>query len=363
MMIADGGPMLWWTRPDEEATAGVRTGDPLGLRVFVRHLGGRISPALTRSSMQVWGFGLLALGVRVAGGGVGGERRLLRWQRLLALAAVAEEPDEPVWSLGGVVRARRLLEEGQPVPLDQPLLAHERSAGLWGGYARAARMYRLLEPGKGPYGHVVSRHGQRLAAATATALGRRSDTLTQAVDDDEVDVQDLGLSFAGEPQTQADRLGSALRVADRQAGYRLAGIWPQLDHIESPRPGLLDTSELRNADQRDAVTAAASVAGLLEQVETAFRSDDATLLEPGLARHPAFEHASRAGYDLEYDPVQDALKPGGAEALENLWTVHTQRYPHTGRWARDEEPDEWDDTVPDYGLDAVLALHAQGVQL
>jgi hypothetical protein len=166
---------LLWSALDVEGAEGARSGDPLGLRVLIRHLGGRISPALTRSSSRVWGFGLLALGVRLAGPRGEAERRFLRWQRLLVLAAAfeARQLDGEVdagWRVGGIARATRMVEQSTTVRLDRPLLAHERSSGLWGGFARACRMYGIVTHGRLGSGVTCTAPGNRLADATRSAL-------------------------------------------------------------------------------------------------------------------------------------------------------------------------------------------------
>ena len=357
------GSSLAWTAAGELEGSGARTGDPLGLRVFVRHLGGRISPALTLASTQAWGFGLLALGLRLAGNGVDAERQLLRWQRLMVLAAVHESPDRPLWTIGGVSRARDVVEADAPVRLDRPLLAHERAAGLWGGYARASRMYGIIRPGARGGGHVLTPHGDGLASATARALGSRSDRLRRALTNDEIDLGKLDLRFKTSHKPQLDRLGIALRTADARQGGRLAGLWPQLEGLDPRSPGDIDLTQLRNADQRDAVDAASHVADLVERVETAFRTGDPNQVAPGLAAHPGFDHAEQRGYDPEYGPVRAALARGGEAALEALWTVHRARYPRGGAWNPAQEQGQWSKTAPDFGLHAVTALYSQGVRL
>ena len=271
---------LAWTDVQEDEWSGVRTGDPLGLRVFVRHLGGRISPALTRGSTKVWGFGLLTLGLRLAGSGADTDRQLLRWQRLMVLAAVHQSPDKPPWTRGGVTHAREMVQADAPVTLDRALLAHERSAGLWGGYARASAMYGLIRPNSRSRGHVLTPHGEDLASSTARALGSRSDRLQRALTSDKIDLAKLGLHFTTPHKPQLDRLGDALRTADAELGGRLAGLWPQLAGLEHGSPGEIDLTRLHNADQRVALDAAIHVADLVERVETAFRMRDPDQLEP-----------------------------------------------------------------------------------
>jgi hypothetical protein len=355
---------LAWSAAGEFEGAGPQTGDPLGLRVFIRHLGARISPALTRASTKVWGFGLLALGLRVAGGGVGADRRFLRWQRLMVLAAVHQSVDNPPWILGGVEGARTMVRAGTPVHLDRSLLAHERAAGLWGGYARASAMYEIIRSGPRGGGHGLTAHGDDLASATARALGSRSDRLQRLLTADEVDLGKLRLHFTTRHEPQLERLSDALRASDTKLGGRLAGLWQQLEGLDRRSPGDVDLTVLSNADQRDAIEAVRDVADLVEQVETAFRAGIPDGFDQRLATHPGFDHADAAGYDLEYEPVRAALMRGGGACLDALWAVHAGRYPSAGAWDRGQEQVPWSEkVVPDFGLDAVTALYAQGVQL
>ena len=367
-MIDGAGPVLAWTRPQDPEAFGARTGDPLGLRVFVRHLAGRISPALTRSCGEVWGFGLLALGLQVVGNGMDAERRFLRWQRLLVLAAIHEDAEEPGWRTGGVQRAQAHLAGTGAVSLDRELLTHERAAGIWGGYARASQIYGLIQQvgsGTGPGASMTTTTGDLLAGATRNALGApslaRLSKLLSAPG--EVDLQQLGLTFAEVSRTQIHHLSTAMGASDRRLGGRLTGLWQQLGEMDTPHLGGLDPEQLKDADQRLAVEHATAVADLVEQVEDAFRSEDAERLSAGLTAHPGFDFAEEAGYGLEYGPVRAALAEGGQAALAALWKVHEQRHPQSGRWPRDEAITSWADTVPDLGLDAPVALHRQGVRL
>jgi hypothetical protein len=367
-VFEDAGPLLAWTRPQDPEAFGSRTGDPLGLRVFVRHLAGRISPALTRSCTDVWGFGLLALGLHVAGHGVDAERRFLRWQRLLIFAAVHEDFAAPGWRTGGTQRAKTYLAGSEAVSLDRVLLTHERAAGIWGGYARASRIYGLIRQvaqGTGPGAYVTTSAGDLLAGATRAALDAPSVArLSKLVSmGSEVDLQQLGLTFPEVSGTQIRHLSAAVRANDQRHGGRLIGLWPQLDGIDTPQPSELDPATLANADQRLAVEHATAMSDLVEQVENAFRSEDALRLPPGLASHPGFEYAKEAGYGLEYEPVRRALADGGQGALAALWSLHQQRHPQDGRWPRDEPIASWANTVPDFGLDAPLTLYRQGVRL
>jgi hypothetical protein len=365
------GTTLVWSELDEDPFEGARSGDPLGLRVLVRHLGGRISPGLTRRSMQVWGFGLLVLGVRLAGHGPGAERRFLRWQRLLALAAAHEEfhsGDESAWTTGGIELARRLVSESAQVPLGRPLLTHERSAGIWGGYARPARMYGLLWPGRLGDKLWLTERGDELATATQTALGIASVNRHAATVDDRDDVRaDLDafpLSFGDPSQRMITVLSRAVRTIDKQqSGGRLAALWPHLADLDEPDPRQLALTRLDHAEQRLLIADASSVAELVEQVETAFRAKDPAGFSLDLAEHPAFDLARTYGYADEFEAVRAALVAGDGGVLERLWKVHTERHARAGRWREDEEVEPWSKAVPDFGLDAVTSLHQQGVRL
>jgi hypothetical protein len=357
---------LAWSAYDPSFEEGARTGDPLGLRVYLRHLGERISPGLTRATRNVWGFGLLALGLQVAGDSRDAELRFLRWQRLLVLSAAHQEHvyrQKAKWTVGGIDAARRLVQrDGSNVPLDRPLLAHERSSGLWGSYSPAARRYGLVL-GRLGRDAVLTGRGGELATRTASALGRRALTLAGAVNPSakKVDLARQHISLNGVPPQVLEELARSMRVADRHAGARLVGLWGQLGGVPRPHPRHLDPALLLNQDQAAAVRAVVAAADLVEQVEASFRQGDTRALKVGLARHEAFEHARSDGYEPEYGPVAAALAPGQGKALEALWKVHADRHPTIGRWRREEAPPDWEE--PDFGLEAPLALYRQGLRL
>jgi hypothetical protein len=364
---------LLWSALDVEGAEGARSGDPLGLRVLIRHLGGRISPALTRSSSRVWGFGLLALGVRLAGPRGEAERRFLRWQRLLVLAAAfeARQLDGEVdagWRVGGIARATRMVEQSTTVRLDRPLLAHERSSGLWGGFARACRMYGIVTHGRLGNGVTCTASGNRLADAARSGLRshqqeQRLRGIVTGRDDLAVDLEELNLSLAN-PGDLPRRLSQVLTDADRKlAGGRFADLWPQLRGLPMAHPREVDLESLANADLRQLLAHQRDVADLVEEVEGAFREGAADRLSTDLATHPAFSHARSYGYTVEYDPVAEALALGGSDALAALQRLHEERHPRAGRWRPGEKVDLWDDVVPDFGLDAIHRLAEEGVEV
>lgn len=364
-------PAVGWVEPPELGTSSRLSGDPLGLRVFVQHLGGRISPGLGRGRANAWGLGLLCAGVDEVGqSGVRTEERFIRWQRLLILVALASE-QPPHWKIGGLRRGRDWVEQGGPVPLDVPLLSDERSGGLWSAYARPARMYGLAQTlgSSGLRDHQLTDAGRRLARATRSALGFRAGRIRRVIEEhDEVELSQVGLRLGEPPVAYLEVLGEVLGSGDRAWGERLKGLWGQIGEVLEdddlrPDPRRFQPDLLDNDDQRDALEAAHDVAGLLEVVEGAFRSEDASSLTPELAAHPAFSRAAAAGYDLEYEPVRQALESGGAGALDRLWQVHHERHPVSGAWQRGDEHEAWATSVPDYGLDAPAALYVQGVRL
>jgi hypothetical protein len=364
---------LLWSALDVEDAEGARSGDPLGLRVLTRHLGGRISPGLTRSSSRVWGFGLLALGLRLAGPGGDAERRFLRWQRLVVLAAAYEAKQhagavEADWRVGGIARATKMVERSTTVRLDRPLLTHERAAGLWGGYARACRMYGIVSHGRLGSGASCRPPGNRLADATRSALRshqqeRHLRAIVAGTDESEVDLEALGLSLT-DPGTLPDRLSQALTQADRElGGGRFADLWPQLRELGTPHPSEVDLEQLTDVDLRQLLLHQREVADLVERVEGPFRDRDEGGFTTDLAAHPAFAHAHSYGYAAEYDPIADALARGYGETLVALQQLHEARHPHAGRWRPDEKVERWSDVIPDFGLDAVHKLAAEGVKV
>jgi hypothetical protein len=369
--MTNGSATLFWSALDAEGAEGSRSGDPLGLRVLIRHLGGRISPALTRSSTRVWGFGLLALGVRLAGYGSNAERSFLRWQRLLVLAAANEasrsgDEVDAGWRVGGITRATRMVEQSSKVRLDRPLLTHERASGLWGGYARAARMYGIVTPGRLGQGASCTPPGDQLANATRSTLRpnqqeRRLRAIVAGKDDLEVDLDDLHLSLA-DLGAMPSHLSRILERADRQfVGGRFSQLWPQLGEMNAPHPGEVDLDALMSADLRQLLIHQRDVAGLVEEVEGAFRSSAADRFTPDLATHPGFAHAHSYGYAAAYDPVAEALTLGGEGTRVVLQRLHEDRHPRAGRWRPDEEVQPWKNVIPDFGLDAIHMLAREGV--
>lgn len=359
-------PAVGWVKPPQATSRSPASGDPLGLRVFVQHLGGRISPGLGRGRDNAWGLGLLCAGIdEIGGSGVRTDELFVRWQRLLIMVAL-HSADRPTWRIGGRRRAQPWIDRGGPVPLEVPLLSDERSGGLWAGYARPARMYGLTRTSGSAQlrDHELTPAGRRLARAARSALGFRSGRVRKLLlDEDRVDLAELGLTLAEPPSAYLEVLGSVLRAGDRRWGRRLAGLWGLLDESSGADPRDFDAYLLDNNDQREALEAAQDVAELLEIVEGAFRSNTHSGLEPELAGHRAFSRAAAAGYDLEYEPVRRALQLGGSQALDALWQLHHDRHPHESAWQRDDEHDLWERSIPDYGLDAPFALYQQGVRL
>lgn len=369
--MTDGSARLFWSALDLEGADGARSGDPLGLRVLIRHLGGRISPALTRSSTRVWGFGLLALGVRLAGSGVDAERRFLRWQRLMVLASAYEtsrsgDEVDAGWRVGGIARATKLVEQSPKVRLNRPLLTHERASGLWGGYARAAQMYGIVTPGRLGRGAFCTPIGEQLANATRSALRpnqqeRRLLTIVNGRDGLEVDLAVLGLSLV-DRGAMPSHLSEVFERADRRfLGGRFLQLWPQLQGKEPPHPRDVALGALESAELRQLLTHQRDTAELVESVEGAFRDRAADRLTADLAAHPAFAHAHIYGYAAEYDAVAGALSIGGAGTLAALQRLHEDRHPRAGRWREGEKADPWGNVIPDFGLDAIHTLAQEGV--
>jgi hypothetical protein len=369
--MENGSATLYWSALDAEGAEGARSGDPLGLRVLIRHLGNRISPALTRSSTRVWGFGLLALGVRLAGDGINAERSFLRWQRLVVLAAAHEasrsgDEVDAGWRVGGIARATSMVEQSPKVRLDRPLLTHERASGLWGGYARAARMYGIVTPGRLGHGASCTPSGHQFANATRSALRpnqqeKRLRALVAGIDDLEVDLDDLQVSLA-DLGAMPSHLSRILEHADRRfMGGRFSQLWPQLGRMRSAHPSEVDLDALTSADLRQLLIHQRDVAEVVRDVEGAFRDRAADRFTLDLAAHRAFAHAHSYGYATEYDPVAEALTLGGEKALAALQRVHEARHPQAGRWRPDEKVEPWKNVVPDFGLDAIHTLASEGV--
>lgn len=357
----------WVRRPREDEPGGRLSGDPLGLCVFVQHLAGRISPGLGRAQANVWGFGLLCAGFPLVSEGVRIEERFVRWQRLVLFAALRASWDQPTWGIGGIRNARRLEPAWDSIPLDMPLKSDEWAGGLWGAYARVARMYGLLSS-TGTVrlrDHQLTNNGHQLATSTLNVLGLDpNDVRTMLRSRDPVDLEELGLQVGLATPAYLDQLSLVLEDGDRIWGRRLGWLWTHLPELPGPDPTELPDDRPYDEDQDRAVTAAREVFDLIRIVEGAFRSGDASELTGDLIEHPAFSTADSAGYGAEYGPIRLALVQGGEASIDELWRVHRDRHRAGGMWERGSDLPAYDvHTRPDFGLDAACAMYQQGLRL
>lgn len=140
--------------PPEDLWGQVRdNGDPLGFRSVATAIARDLVPGLTQSTNVGRGFSLVCLGLHFArvprnNGNVNSpnkvNKRYLRFERLMVLAARERDPSPSGFPFPGVRSADRLLQR-DPVSLEKPLLTNELGSGLWGAYRRAAIEFGLIE--------------------------------------------------------------------------------------------------------------------------------------------------------------------------------------------------------------------------
>lgn len=365
-----------WTKPIIESGPATRdSGDPLGLRAYATRLSREITPGLTQVTSSTRGFGLLCLGVDMIPAGTAEQdaRELFqRVERLWVAADVHQCGDEA--TSAGKRRAKRILDglpQSDLYPLTKPILTNQLSAGVWGGYRRAAAAFGL-----------ISGADQRSLRLSTVTLRRTGDQLVRQLrratlegvnlgawlKHDGVAREVLGRVRADFPVTQGEVrvLTSAIEGYDDHHDHSLGHLRRVFDARGAVSLDDLDRAPLAGR-QVGAVAQAIALRDLIEEVEFPFRAWAVTGTEPtwskGILRMPIWEIAGAQETDLAALHARiSKVGPGGLGAAvlaHHRWLARARGSQpwEVGAGPRSAEVN----VLPDFALGALTSLFIEGV--
>lgn len=333
-------------------------------------------PGLTQVTSSARGFGLLCLGVDLVVAYTADEqdaRELFqRVERLWVAAEVYHCNDEA--TAAGKRRAIRILDalpRPDPYPLTKPILTNQLSAGVWGGYRRAAAAFGL-----------ISGADRRSLRLSTVALRGSGDQLGRQLRNATLDGVNLGawLKHDGVPREVLERVRADLPVSDGEGRVLTAAIESYDDHHDHSLghlrrafddAGSLSLDDLVAAPLADrqvgAVARAIALRDLIEELEFPFRDWTTTGAEPRwpkrILRMPIWHLAGAHETDLA--ALHSRLLRAGTSGLGASVLAH-HRWLARARGSRPWEvgagPRSAETKVlPDFTLRALNSLFCEGV--